>query len=302
MASNASVTTSTSNLSRDERAKIIQEKRSAASASLPKTPPREVIGNLSSATNDVTSPYDDRDKFSEDGITPLATIVEEAATNTSAKHGNDHDDDDEDEDDAADDDDDHEDKDNDAADDDDHEDKDDAADGYDDADYHDDGGEEDNIIFEVRKQTADTLPLRPGEWQGYKEDKDKEDEYADDDDNGGGKCPPPSRLSSELYYPEDANDELLDDIFNGDYQEKRYSSIPNNKDVETWRYRVQGGPQLQKMPRVPRKIFTAKNERLSLITLDASCIGSRARSQPSYLHQRMTATKSTRAIKAREFI
>ncbi len=127
-------------MSRDECAKIIREKRSAASASLPKTPPREVIGNLSSGTNDVTSPYDDGNEFSDNGITPLATIVEEAATDTSAKHGDDHDDDDEDEDDANEDDDNHEDKDNAADDDDDHENKDDAANGYDDADYHDDGG------------------------------------------------------------------------------------------------------------------------------------------------------------------
>ena len=151
--SNASVTTSTSNLSRDERAKIIREKRSAASASIPKTPPREVIGNLSSATNDATSPYeDDHDDveqlFDDDGETPLATICEDSDTDASAKHGDDDDDEEEEDEDA-----------------DDHEDKDDAADGYgDDANFLDDGAEEDDIIYELRKSTADPLPLRQGEW------------------------------------------------------------------------------------------------------------------------------------------
>jgi hypothetical protein len=147
-ASNASVTTSTSNLPRDEGAKIIRKKRSAASASLPTTPPREVIGNLSFATNDVTSPYDDGDESSDDGITPLATIVEEAAAAASTKHGED---DDEDEDNAADDDADDEDEDDAAADDADDHDEDDAANCYDDADDHDESGEEDDIIFSTKK-------------------------------------------------------------------------------------------------------------------------------------------------------
>ena len=239
MSSNASVTT-TSNLSRDERAKIIQEKRAAASASLPTTPPREVNGNFLSATIDVTSPYDDDGKFDDDGITPLATIVEEnndndegygtkyssvAAAAATAKHG---DDDEEEDDDVSN-------KDADYLDED-----------YvpdDDADDHDkDGGEED-IISQVQKRSAATLPFSAGEWQGDNNDNDEEDEYADDD-NGGGKCPSLSRFSSGLYYPDDADDKLLDDNFNEDYANKHYSSIPNDKPGDTWRYRVLGGPHL----------------------------------------------------------
>jgi hypothetical protein len=68
-------------------------------------------------------------------------------------------------------------------------------------------------------------------------------------------------LSSGLYYPEDANDELLNDIFNKDYQEKHYSSIPNDKDVETWRYRVKGGPQLSKHATSAEKTLHSKKRK-----------------------------------------
>ena len=147
------MTTSTSNLSRDERAKIIQEMRAAAAATAPTTPPGEVNGKLSSATNDVTSPFhedvDDSIGDDDDGI-PLATIVEgtddndkghgtkdssPAASAGAAKDG-----------------------DEDHYDDDDSNYDDDAEEGRKKGNY-----DEEEIISDVQKRTTETLPVRAGE-------------------------------------------------------------------------------------------------------------------------------------------
>ncbi len=79
------------------------------------------------------------------------------------------------------------------------------------------------------------------------DNNDDVDEASDDDDDGGGKCPGTTmrvRPGEGLYYPEDDDNALLDDIFDEDYQEKHFSSIPNEPHYDHSRNRILGGPQL----------------------------------------------------------
>ena len=60
----------------------------------------------------------------------------------------------------------------------------------------------------------------------------------DNDDNGGGKY---SLTGKGLYYPDD--DAFLDDIFDDDFVEKHFSSIPDEPTCDRNRNRIMGGPQ-----------------------------------------------------------
>ena len=60
----------------------------------------------------------------------------------------------------------------------------------------------------------------------------------EDDDDVGGKCSP---VGKELYYSDD--DDFLDDIFDDDYIEKHFSSIPDEPACDRNRNRIMGGPQ-----------------------------------------------------------
>jgi hypothetical protein len=78
---------------------------------------------------------------------------------------------------------------------------------------------------------------------------DVDDDYSNDDGNdgsdgsgkfvdGGGKYIPSGK---GLYYPDD--DAFLDDIFDDDYVEKHFSSIPDEPACDRNRNRIMGGPQ-----------------------------------------------------------
>ena len=55
---------------------------------------------------------------------------------------------------------------------------------------------------------------------------------------GGGKC---SSKGKGLYYPDD--DAFLDDIFDDDYVEKHFSTIPDEPACDRNRNQIMGGPQ-----------------------------------------------------------
>ncbi len=66
---------------------------------------------------------------------------------------------------------------------------------------------------------------------------DVDDALDDDDDNddGGGKSPGNTKLvrpGEGFYYQNDADNALLNDIFDKDYQEKHFLSIPNEPHYE----------------------------------------------------------------------
>ena len=83
---------------------------------------------------------------------------------------------------------------------------------------------------------------------GGDDNDDVDDALDDDDDNGGGKSSGNTkrvRPGEGFYYQNDADNALLDDIFDEDYQEKHFLSIPNEPHYERWRNRILGGPQLK---------------------------------------------------------
>jgi hypothetical protein len=129
------------------------------------------------------------------------------------------------------------------------------------------------------------------------DDKNDDDDYADDDDDvdddgaplarvvdkdddEGGKCPAQSSMRVQagegLYYRDD--DELLDEVFDNDYDDKYFSLIPGEEGVARGRQRVLGGPQLD--PNMTsaevdcycaeRKKFTDKNRRQVFASLRAT--------------------------------
>jgi hypothetical protein len=106
----------------------------------------------------------------------------------------------------------------------------------------------------------------------------------DEDDDGGGKCPAQSsmrvRAGEGLYYRDD--DYLLDEVFDNNYDDKYFSSIPGEEGVTRGRNRVLGGPQLNPNGtsaeliryRAEQTKFTNKNRR----QIFASCPTSQRRS------------------------
>jgi len=64
------------------------------------------------------------------------------------------------------------------------------------------------------------------------------DNNYDNDDNGGGEC---SQTGKGLYYFDDYA--FLDDIFDDDYIEKNFSTIPDEPACNCNRNRIMGGPQ-----------------------------------------------------------
>jgi hypothetical protein len=77
------------------------------------------------------------------------------------------------------------------------------------------------------------------------------------------------RPGEGFYYQSDAEDAIFDDIFDEDYQEKHFSSIPNEPHYERSRNRILGGPQLDPNAQsnekrrylAERKKFTDKTRR-----------------------------------------
>ena len=90
-----------------------------------------------------------------------------------------------------------------------------------------------------------------------------------------------------LYYRED--DALLDEVFNEDYVEKNFSSIPNEAACDRTRNRIMGGPQPpmnasngdMRMYKAQRKAYTDGKRRkvlnsLSAVTIKTSPVKSQA--------------------------
>jgi hypothetical protein len=127
------------------------------------------------------------------------------------------------------------------------------------------------------------------------DDKNDDDNYADNDvdddgvplarvvdkdDDGGGKCPAQNstrvQAGEGLYYRND--DYQLDEVFDNDYDDKYFSSIPGEEGVARSCNRVLGGPQLNPNAtsaeliryRAERKKFTNKNCRQIFASLQAS--------------------------------
>jgi len=86
---------------------------------------------------------------------------------------------------------------------------------------------------------------------------DVDDDYSNDDGNdgsdgsgkfidGGGEYIPSGK---RLYYPDD--DAFLGDIFDDDYVEKHFSSIPDEPACDRNRNRIMGGPQPPSKKQVP---------------------------------------------------
>ena len=118
-----------------------------------------------------------------------------------------------------------------------------------------------------------------------------EDDDSDYDGDGGGKCDGEFNKVAKtggvndgcntgsgkgLYYPDD--DAFLDDIFDDDYVEKHFSSIPDEKACDRNRNRIMGGPQPpspdateeeMKMYERKRKAFTDANRRKLLAALSS---------------------------------
>ena len=77
------------------------------------------------------------------------------------------------------------------------------------------------------------------------------------------------RPGEGFYYQNDADDTLLDDIFDEDYQEKHFSSIPNEPHYKRSCNHILGGPQLnpnamsneKRRYAAERKQFTDKTRR-----------------------------------------
>ncbi len=119
-----------------------------------------------------------------------------------------------------------------------------------------------------------------------------EDDDSDYDGDGGGKCDGEFNKVAKtggvndgcntgsgrkgLYYPDD--DAFLDDIFDDDYVEKHFSSIPDEKACDRNRNRIMGGPQPpspdateeeMKTYERKRKAFTDANRRKLLAALSS---------------------------------
>ena len=118
-----------------------------------------------------------------------------------------------------------------------------------------------------------------------------EDDDSDYDGDGGGKCDGEFNNVAKmggvndgcntgsgkgLYYPDD--DAFLDDIFDDDYVEKHFSSIPDEKACDRNRNRIMGGPQPpglnategeKKSYELKRKAFTDANRRKIMAALSS---------------------------------
>ena len=66
-----------------------------------------------------------------------------------------------------------------------------------------------------------------------------------EDNDGGGECPPQSSMIVQagegLYYRGD--DDLMDEVFDDDYNDKYFLSIPGEEGIARGCNRVLGGPQ-----------------------------------------------------------
>ena len=115
-----------------------------------------------------------------------------------------------------------------------------AAEGKEDDDNSDDDGDSNHFASAAKKGTnsdddySDDDDHHDGSGYGVTSDNQKNDNYLD----GGGKRGP---TASGLYYPDD--DVLLDDVFDDDYMDKHFSSIPDEPASQRNRNRIMGGPQ-----------------------------------------------------------
>jgi hypothetical protein len=108
------------------------------------------------------------------------------------------------------------------------------------------------------------------------------------DNDGGGKCPPQSWMRVQagqgLYYRDD--DALMDEVFDDDYKDKFFLSIPGEEGVARGRNRVLGGPQPNPNAtsaeliryRAEQKKFTNKIRRQIFASLQATHAKFRPRS------------------------
>jgi hypothetical protein len=95
--------------------------------------------------------------------------------------------------------------------------------------------------YDAPDDDDDNAGGKPGDRSGG------DDALDDNDDDGGGILPGEKkrvRPGEGFYYQSDAEEAILDDIFDEDYQEKHFSSIPNEPHYECSRNRILGGPQL----------------------------------------------------------
>ena len=105
---------------------------------------------------------------------------------------------------------------------------------------------------------------------------DVDDDYSNDDGDdgvndgsdgsgkfivGGGKYIPSGK---GLYYPDD--DAFLDDIFDDDYVEKHFSSIPDEKACDRNRNRIMGGPQTPRPNATEEEKKSYERKRKALLT------------------------------------
>jgi hypothetical protein len=122
----------------------------------------------------------------------------------------------------------------------------------------------------------------------YENDDDDEYDDNDGDDNnndGGGKCSLVTTTKrmrvmpgQGLYYRDD--DALLDEVFDEDYVEKNFSSIPNEAACDCNHNRIMGGPQPpinasngdMRMYKAQRKAYTVGQCRKVLNSLSAVAI------------------------------
>ena len=109
------------------------------------------------------------------------------------------------------------------------------------------------------------------------DDNDLDDDV--DDDDGGGKCGPGEKPSMRvkpgqgLYYRDD--DALLDEIFDDEYNEKHFTSIPSEAACDRNRNCIAGGPQRPDHPsksderfyKRDRKAYTDNQRRKLMKTL-----------------------------------
>jgi len=103
-----------------------------------------------------------------------------------------------------------------------------------------------------------------------------DDDYSNDDGDDGVNDGSNDGSGKGLYYPDD--DAFLDDIFDDDYVEKHFSSIPDEKAFDRNRNRIMGGPQPpspnateeeMKSYERKRKAFTDANRRKLLAALSS---------------------------------
>jgi len=114
-------------------------------------------------------------------------------------------------------------------------------------------------------------------WQRWLKSSGVDEDYSNDDVDDGVNDGCNNGSGKGLYYPDD--DAFLDDIFDDDYVEKHFSSIPDEKACDRNRNRIMGGPQPpspnateeeMKSYERKRKAFTDANRR-KLLVLSGNC-------------------------------